>query len=309
MRDVSASLEHELNEPISLGDRGKSGADRRTTPSPSASRETLPAVSEERVRDLVLRRERPASVTCPVPMLFVHGLWAGAWSLQNWVERAASTGWDAWAIELRGRNGSRPSAELGRVGIRDFAEDVRDVLMEIGPAVLVGYSLGGLVAQVVTSTDEGERVRALVLACSSAPRGIVGLSGPVVRRMPRYLPALIGSRAFLPRRADVDAMISNRTAPELRADRYARMIEDSGRAAREIAFGTIRVEGAAVRCPALVISAADDHLSPPPVQPKLVRKYHAEHVAFPNHAHSLALEEGWESAADALLGWAERVTS
>jgi pimeloyl-ACP methyl ester carboxylesterase len=272
-------------------------------------RENLPAVTEERLGDLVLQRERPAFVTQPAPILFVHGLWAGSWFLQNWVERSASRGWDAWAIELRGRNGSRPSTNLGRVGIRDFAEDVREVLKEIGPAVLVGYSMGGLVAQVVAAADHVERVRALVLACSTAPRGIVGLSGPVVRRMPRYLPALIASRAFLPRRADVDALIFNRTASEDRAASYARMIEDSGRAAREIAFGAIGVDGAAVRCPALVISAGDDHISPPPVQPKLVSKYSAEHVAFHNHAHSLALEEGWEPAADALLEWAERVTA
>jgi hypothetical protein len=29
-----------------------------------------------------------------------RSLAAVAWSLQTWVERAASTGWDAWAIEL-----------------------------------------------------------------------------------------------------------------------------------------------------------------------------------------------------------------
>jgi pimeloyl-ACP methyl ester carboxylesterase len=64
------------------------------------------------------------------------------------------------------------------------------------------------------------------------------------------------------------------------------------RAAREIAFGDIRVDGAAVHCSALVISAADDHISPPTVQPKLAKKSHAEHVAFPGYAHSMALEDG-----------------
>jgi pimeloyl-ACP methyl ester carboxylesterase len=186
---------------------------------------------------------------------------------------------------------------------------VRDVLDEVGPAVLVGHSMGGLVAQVVASTDERRRVRALVLACSTAPRGIVGLSGPVLRRMPRYLPALIGGRTFLPRRVDADAMILNRMAPERRAERYARMMADSGRAAREIALGAIGVSGDAVRCPVLVVSAGDDRISPPAVQPKLVRKYDAEHTAFPGHGHPLAAEDGWEPAADALLDWAERVTA
>jgi pimeloyl-ACP methyl ester carboxylesterase len=266
-------------------------------------------MSEERIGDLVLRRERPATITRPVPILLVHGLWAAAWSLQNWADRAAERGWDAWAIELRGREGSRPVQDLGKVGIGAFAQDVRDALAEIGPAVLVGYSMGGLVSQAVAAADEDAGVRALALACSTVPRGIVGLSGAVVRRMPRYLPSMIRARAFLPSREDADAMILNRTAPELRAARYERMVLDSGRAAREIAFGAIAVDGGALRCPVLVLSAGDDHISPPSVQPKLVRKYGGEHRDFPGHAHSLPLEDGWEPAADALLTWAEGVTS
>ncbi len=86
------------------------------------------------------------------------------------------------------------------------------------------------------------------------------------------------------------------------------MIADSARAAREIALGAVRVDGEAVRCPVLVMSAREDHVSPPRVQPRLVRKYRAEHVDFPGHAHSLAVEDGWEEAARVLVDWAARVT-
>jgi len=260
-------------------------------------------VDGERIGDLVVRRARPDTVTAPAPVLFVHGLWAHAMFLEPWVRRAAELGWDARAIELRGRNGSRPVPDLGRVRIGDFAEDVRDVLRAIGPALLVGYSLGGLVGQVVAASDP-ELVRALVLACSSAPRGVVGVSGPVVARMPRYLPALLRSRPFVPSREDADAMILNGAPADERAERYARMIEDSGRAAREVVLGAIAVDAAAVRCPVLVVSAGNDRISPPALQPKLARRYGADHVAFADHGHELANEPGGEEAADRLLAWA-----
>jgi pimeloyl-ACP methyl ester carboxylesterase len=260
-------------------------------------------MQEERIGDLVVRRAVGQPVVAPAPVLFVHGLWAHAVFLEPWVRRAAELGWDARAIELRGRNGSRPVTDLGRVGLADFAEDVRDVLRTIGPAVLVGYSMGGLAAQVVAASDP-DLVRALVLACSTAPRGIVGLSAPVVARMPRYLPALVRSRAFVPTRADADAMILNGAPPRERAERYARMIEDSGRAAREIAVGAIAVDATAVRCPVLVVSAGEDRISPPSLQPKLARRYGAEQLAFPGHGHELANEPGGEEAADRILAWA-----
>jgi pimeloyl-ACP methyl ester carboxylesterase len=242
----------------------------------------------------------------PSPIVFVHGLWGAAWILRDWVDLAATRGWDAWAPNLRGREGSRHVDDLGKVRLDDLAADLHDVLDHVGDAVLVGYSMGGLVAQMLGGDP---RVRALVLLCSVPPRGIVAVDGPVLRRSWRYLPAMIRGRPFMPNRPDADAMIMNRMTATERDHWFPRFIPDSGTVARQIAMGAAAVDPATVTCPVLVISAQHDHISPPGIQPALVRRYRAEHLPVAGRGHLISIERGWEATANAVLDWAERALS
>jgi pimeloyl-ACP methyl ester carboxylesterase len=260
------------------------------------------------VGDLVLDHlpARGGAASRP-PILFVHGLWAGAWLWERWLPVAAERDRDAWAIELRGRNASRPVPDLGRVRIDGFVRDVRDALDHIGPAVLVGHSMGGLVAQAVTAADAN--VRAVALLCSVPPRGIVALTGPLLRQASAYLPAMVRGRAFAPRRADADALIMNEVAPAERDALFARFVADSGTVAREIALGRVAVDPEAVRVPVLVGGATRDRISPPSLHPKLVGRYRAEELVFEGRGHLIMLEDGWRERADLVLDWADRVTA
>jgi pimeloyl-ACP methyl ester carboxylesterase len=207
-----------------------------------------------------------------------------------------------WSPSFRGRDDSRPTTDLGGVGLRDFARDLQDVLAHVGPATLVGYSLGGLVLQIVASDPASrDHVRQAVLLCSLPPRGISALSGPVVRRSWRYLPAMFANRLLLPGPDDIDAMLLNDVPAEERSRWHPRFVADSGRAARQSAFGGVAVDPAQVRCPVLVVSAQDDQISPPSIQPKLVARYGAGHLAIANHAHLLTIEPGWDAVVGAVL--------
>jgi pimeloyl-ACP methyl ester carboxylesterase len=258
-------------------------------------------VSIESVGDLIVEHVAPAQRRSFLPIVFVHGLWGGAWLFDAWLPFAADRGWDAWAPNLRGRAGSRPVPDLGRVTMHEFAEDLLNVLDATGPAAVVGYSMGGLVTQMVAHDP---RVRAMALLCSVPPRGIVALSGAVARRTPRYLPAMAGGRLLRPNRRDAGDMLMNAMAPAERDRWYPSLIADSGTAARQMALGAIAVDATAISCPALVVSADQDRISPPSAQPKMVSRYRAEHIEMRGHGHLIAVENDWEATADAILGWA-----
>ena len=92
----------------------------------------------------------------------------GSWYLENYLKAAAADGWDAWAVNLRGHWGSRPVSDLGRISVLDYVEDVRDCLRALGPAAVLGHSMGGLVAQKIA--EEGALTAAVFLT-SAPPRG------------------------------------------------------------------------------------------------------------------------------------------
>jgi pimeloyl-ACP methyl ester carboxylesterase len=260
----------------------------------------------ERIGQLWLERRLPVRSAARGRLLLIHGLWGGSWYWGYQLRRFAAAGWDAWAVNLRGHHGSDPGVEVGGLSVGDYVADVARCVAELGQVVLIGHSLGGLVAQ---KAAEQLPLQAAVFVASAPPRGIPALHWPVLRRLGRHAGAMLASRAFLPSRAAADALLFNNLAPEVRRDAYARLVPESGRAAREVALGLVAVDPARVRCPTLVVGAALDTLAPCRLQRRIAAKYKSEYRELPPHAHMPMLEEGWEAVADALLGWVSRIPS
>lgn len=259
----------------------------------------------ERIGELWLERKPPPPTGAAGRLLLVHGMWGGSWYWAHWTRRFAAAGWDTWAVNLRGHHGSAPGVQVDRLGIGAYVADVARCVAELGDVVVIGHSMGGLVVQKVA---EAGGLRAAVFLTSAPPRGIVAVRWPVLSRLGRYAGALLSGRAFLPSPADAQALLFNNLPPDLARDAYARLVPDSGRAAREVALGLIPVDASRVRCPVLVIGAGLDRITPLGVQRRIAAKYGGDFREMPRHAHMPMLEAGWEAAADRLLGWlGERV--
>ena len=257
------------------------------------------------IDDLRLDHAVPAEPSGAPPVLYVHGLWGGAWVFEHYLAFTATTGREAWAINLRGHHRSRPVADLGRVALEDYVRDVADVLDVIGPAVVVGHSMGGLIAQAVASRPD---VVAAVFMASVPPPGIPLLSWPLVCRAPRYALDVLRPRAFSVRPADARALALNAVPASRQAAIAARFVEDSGLAARQIAFGEFPAPRPP-RCPVLVIGAGEDRLTPARLQRRIAAHYAADYVETPPHGHMLPVEVGWQAPIARVLTWLERVTA
>ena len=96
------------------------------------------------------------------PLLFLHG---SGQTRQSWGKaliEAARHGFRATAMDLRGHGDSSWSPD-GCYDLNVFADDLRAVLTQMDrPPVVVGASLGGIVAMIVAAADPAA-IRALVL--------------------------------------------------------------------------------------------------------------------------------------------------
>jgi pimeloyl-ACP methyl ester carboxylesterase len=241
----------------------------------------------ERIDDLSLEHAAPAGRPNSRSVLFVHGMWGGGWYFRNYLYAAAQAGWDAWTLDLRGHGLSPAPGGLGH----------------LGETVLVGHSMGGLIAQ---KAAEGGGVAAAVFLTSAPPRGINAIEWPVLSRMARYVPAMLGDRAFTASRAHADFLFLNGLTPEQRDWAFPRFGAESGRAARELALGGLAVDAGAIRCPTLVVGADHDRITPVALQRRIAARYRAEYQEAAGHAHMLMLEEGWERPFKDMLAWMER---
>jgi pimeloyl-ACP methyl ester carboxylesterase len=191
-------------------------------------------------------------------VLLVHGMAGGAWQFE-WFQRSlAAAGYRSLALDYRGHHGSRPVARLGRVGVCDYLEDALVACRFLGGRPLVvGQSMGGLIAQLLAARDA---VSAAVLMVSLPPRGVRWRSVKDPRLATRHLPALLRGRPLMPIRAEADGLILNRIPPGERREFFARQAPESSRAGAQIAFGRIVVDRSAVAGPVLSVTASEDRL-------------------------------------------------
>jgi pimeloyl-ACP methyl ester carboxylesterase len=240
------------------------------------------------------------------PVLFIHGLTAGAWVFEAWLHYFADRGTPAYALDLRGHNGSRPVPDYGRTSLRDYATDVADAAAFIAsrhdgavPALL-GHSMGGLIAQIAAERGVGS---ALVMMSSAPPRGIILFNPSLVFQQLKYLPALFGSRPFLVAEEEQMEITFNVTPREDALRFVKRLVPESGRAAKEITFGLIAVDAAKIRVPRLSTGGVQDAFVPASIARKLATKYGCECRLYDAHGHNMMGEPGWERPASELLEW------
>jgi len=255
-----------------------------------------------RIDDLAVTAEVPDNPSRP-PILFIHGILGGPWYFEGYQRYFAARGYPSYAVSLRGRPGSRPVRDLGRVSLDEFVTDALDVVRVLGRPIIVGHSMGGLIAQRLAEEDMSD----IVVLLSSAPPGGITLATPrLVAKQIMNLGPLLRSRPLSATDGDADELIFNRIPVDQRAGLRAALVPDSGRAAREISLGTVRIDEGRVRCAMLVAAGLEDRFVAPRVARQLATKYGAPCWQYPRHAHFLPMEPGWEQIAEDVEAWIRR---
>lgn len=255
-----------------------------------------------------LRAEPPDGVDVhPHPILFLHGMWEGAWFWEDWLPFFARRGWRSRAVSLRGHGDSKPVPDLGKVRFAEYVEDALGAARELGNPVLVGHSMGGLLVQKMAEMTDPP---AVVAVTPSSPRGIFALNTWTIARTALvHLHEILLGKPLVPTFEEMCALELNRLPPDRKREVFEKQQPESGWQTFDIAIKGVPVDAAKVGSPLLVIGAEDDQITPAVMVRKVASKYDAEYREYAEHAHMIVVEPGWERVAEETADWLESVVS
>ncbi len=246
------------------------------------------------------------------PVMMIHGAFCGPWSLDGFRRHFEAAGHKVHAPCLRFHDGTPPPPALGTTGLRDFLADLEEDMAGLkSPPILLGYSMGGLLAQMLAARRE---VRALILLAPSAPWGVPPSTlFEIGAAQTMLLHTGFWNNVLEPNRDAALASSFNLLPRDQRDAVFSRLVPESGRATFEIMHWGMdmnrasEVDTDAVDCPLLLVSGSEDRLNPPTTVSRIAALYkdRALHETMPNMGHWLIGEPGWEKIAQRAVHWAD----
>jgi pimeloyl-ACP methyl ester carboxylesterase len=190
----------------------------------------------------------------------------------------------------------------------DYAADIAAICAEQPePPILLGHSMGGLVAQLAAKRAP---VEALVLLAPSPPWGVAGSSiEEAVTAFGVQMMGSFSSGALEPDRSLMRLYSLDRMPEAERETIIAKLGRESGLAVRETLnwwldpFMTTSVGAGAITAPTLVISGERDVVHSSTTARATAQRIGGDFKVMPGMSHWLVGEPGWDSVADLAINW------
>jgi pimeloyl-ACP methyl ester carboxylesterase len=240
------------------------------------------------------------------PIVMVHGAFCGGWVFERFRQPFEAAGHVVLTPDLPGHaEGSGSVANISMVDYARFIADFCAALPE--PPILVGHSMGGLVAQLAAARTP---VSSLVLLAPSPPWGVSGASmEEAISAVSLYALGPYWMQAIDPDYALAKLYSLDRMAPEDRKAVFERMTPESGRALWQTLnwwldpFMTTLVPPGSISAPVLAIAGGRDVIHPPATVKQTASRLSADFKVFREMSHWLPGEPGWDEVAQACLEW------
>jgi len=238
----------------------------------------------------------------------VHGAFCGGWVFEQFRAPFEAAGHRVLTPDLRGHGPGDSAASVVGVSMADYARDIAELARrQPAPPVLIGHSMGGLVAAMAASKV---KVAGLVMLAPSPPWGIAGGSMEEAgSALALYALGPYWAQAIEPDRFVAKLYSLDKMGAEDGRDVARRMRSESGRAMFETLnwwldpFMTTSVPVGSVAAPVFAAVGERDLISPPATVRQTASKLGAEVRMFPGMSHWLVAEPGWEKVAADCLAW------
>lgn len=246
-------------------------------------------------------------------VVLIHGTNAGPWTMKNFSDCFVQEGFDCHSPAYRDHDAPPSDETSGRLvglSISDYVDDIERYVKTLDTKpILVGHSLGGVVAQKLAAKG---LAKAIVLLNGSVNWGILPTTDEERALGKMFMSAgAFWEETLLP---DFETMVKFGLNELDSADQRAvfdRLGPESGRVMFELFFWifdenqTTRIDYQAIDCPVLMISGSEDLAIPPSTARKIAASYERKvdfHEAQ-GYGHYLTLEPKWREIAMLCANW------
>ena len=258
--------------------------------------------------------------TPPTPVVFIHGLWLHASSWAPWTELFQTAG---YAPVAPGWPGEPDTVEQARAnpdsiagyGIEEVTRHYADFIGQLpAPPVIMGHSFGGMITEKLLGQDLG----AAGIAIDAAQiKGVLPLPLSALRAtLPVFKNPANAHRAVSLTTEEFRFAFGNAVPADESDALFQRWaIPAPGKPLFEAAAANFSPHspakvntGNSGRGPLLLIMGGRDHTVPEAITKSTLKQYRGsdavtELLEFPDRGHSLTIDSGWRTVADACLSW------
>ncbi len=236
------------------------------------------------------------------PLLFIHGAFGQAAHFEPWLDYFRQAGYRGRAISLPG-HGPSDAAALGKLRLADYLAAAAAAAQQFDqPPVVVGHSLGGLIALMLAAETD---CAGAVLAGAPAP-GLPPTRPTAFRFALPFVARVLAGLPVPPNPVAMRLLATHDLSSAESDEIIAQSGMESGLVLRKVAFANTTVDYEAIRCPILCLSGGADRIIPDYAARKIVAATMAEHVVFPGSGHWLIAGSLTGAVAAAVRGWLDR---
>ncbi|MRI34173.1 hypothetical protein EOPP23_14360 [Endozoicomonas sp. OPT23] len=241
-------------------------------------------------------------------LVFIHGMWSTQQVWLHWIKWFQKRGYECLSFDLPGHE--QPEVKNRQpYKLQDYVQFVTKQLRNVKSPVLIGHSLGGLIAQLVASQTSPS---GLVLVNSAAPGQIFPIRTKVIPGVVRHLLRWgLWKKVFHLSQREARYLVFNKAPKTEIENQFPKMTGESGRVFYQVGYGFLNLAGSNrvktddVSCPLLLLAGDKDRIIPVVVSRKAAALYgdRATYQELQNHGHWLIGEHGWKELLSQIDSW------
>ncbi|MFT4201262.1 alpha/beta hydrolase [Gordonia sp. (in: high G+C Gram-positive bacteria)] len=217
-------------------------------------------------------------------VLLIHGTWGSSASWDYVTDELTKRGYNVHAPTLPGHGKASEidvdamAAEVSKLGLEDYVDYLQKLVGEMATEpIIVGHSLGGLIAQLLAVKVASP---ALILIGTAPAAGVFAQYPTTTVLWSPYLFTWLRSKPMFPvSKKSWDKYIANELPADLSDEFYAELCAESGKVYRQMALWPFdgqkqaKVDFEAITEPVLVIAGEKDKCCLPAMNKATVRRY------------------------------------